>query len=479
MPARLLHYSDVENAFDDPERIGRLAGLLTDLDGDDAVVVGSGDNTAPGVLSLVTEGRHSLPFFEAVGAEFDTFGNHDFDYGPDATRALVADSPQTWLTANVHETDCTAYDGATDGGDAPAGTADAPYFAAEHTEPWVVRDVDGVRVGFFGVTTPATNSINPNATDVGFADPISAGVRAAEACRDAGAEYVVAVSHLGTDDDDLAVAADVDVVLGGHVHSEVVERVNGAVLLRPGVNGHVAYEVELAELGDDGDGKRVDVTRHVAADAPVHEGVAEAMRDQMRAADLDEVVAHVADPIERSHTAAFRGESRIGNFVADAYRWATGADVGLQNSGGVREGDPLEGEVTIADVMSVVPFQEPVATAELTGAELRETVRQASGANLAFGEPDWWHAHLSGASVVWDRERDEIVALRVDGEPVDDDATYTLATTDYLFHTDHEFPALDADHRLDVGDVQYEVLAAYARENGLDPRLEGRVAWSD
>jgi 2',3'-cyclic-nucleotide 2'-phosphodiesterase (5'-nucleotidase family) len=458
MTARLLHYSDVENAFDDPERIGRLAGLLTDLADDDAVVVGSGDNTAPGVLSLVTEGRHSLPFFEAVGADFDTFGNHDFDYGPDATRELVADSPQTWLTANVEE----------------QGDGDEPgeRFASEHTESWVLRAVDGVDVGFFGVTTPATSSINPNATDVAFADPIVAGTQAAEACRAAGAEFVVAVSHLGTEDDELAVAADVDVVLGGHVHSEVVERINGTVLLRPGVNGHVAHEIEL---DDDG----VSVTRHESADAPVHEGVADAMREEMARANVDEVVAVVDDPIERTHSAAFRGESRIGNFVADAYRWTTGADVGLQNSGGVREGDPLVGEVTIADVMSVVPFQEPVAVAELTGAELRETLRQARGANLAFGEPEWWHAHLSGASVVWDRSREEIVALRVDGELVDDEETYTLATTDYLFHTEHEFPALNADHRVDLGDVQYKVLAAYARENGLDPQLEGRISWAD
>jgi len=459
MSPRLLHYSDVENAFDDPERIGRLAGLLTALDGEDAVVVGSGDNTAPGVLSLVTEGRHSLPFFEAVDAEFETFGNHDFDYEPAATRELVAETPQTWLTANVRE---------------PSGDdgSEGERFASEHTEPWVVRDVDGTKLGFFGVTTPATGSINPNATDVAFADPIAAGVEAADACRAAGAEYVVAVSHLGTDDEELAVAADVDVVLGGHVHSEVRERIDGAVLLRPGVNGSTAYEVALS---DDG----VAVTRHDPAKSDVHEGVADAMREEMAAADVDEVVAVVDDPIERTHTETFRGESRIGNFVADAYRWATGVDVGLQNSGGVREGDPLEGEVTVADVMSVVPFQEPVAVCEVTGAELRETIRQARGANLAFGEPDWWHAHLSGASIVWDREQEAIVSLRVDGEPVDDDATYTLATTDYLFHTEHEFPALDAEHRVDVHDTQYEVLAAYARENGLEPELEGRVAWSD
>jgi 2',3'-cyclic-nucleotide 2'-phosphodiesterase (5'-nucleotidase family) len=479
MSPRLLHYSDVENAYDDPERIGRLAGQIGALDGDDAVVVGSGDNTAPGVLSLVTEGRHSLPFFDAIDADFDTFGNHDFDYGPTATEALVADAPQTWLTANVEQ---------------PAGVR----FASEHTEPLALREVadatngevgdetkpddESATIGFFGVTTPATNSINPNATDVTFTDPIAAGERAAAACREAGADYVVAISHLGTDDEELAVAADVDVVLGGHVHSEVQERVNGAIILRPGVNGSVVYEIELpagSELGDKAPPGDVRVARHDTASAPVHEGVASAMRDELAAADLDEVVAVVDDPIERTQSAAFRGESRIGNFVADAYRWATGADVGLQNAGGVREGDALAGEVTIADVMSVVPFQEPVSVCELTGAELRATIRQASGANLAFGEPDWWHAHLSGASVRWDRESREIVDLRVDGDPVDDAATYRLATTDYLFHTDHEFPALTRDHRVERGDVQYEVLAAYAREQGLDPELDGRIRWAD
>jgi len=73
-------------------------------------------------------------------------------------------------------------------------------------------------------------------------------------------------------------------------------------------------------------------------------------------AGLDEVVGHVADPIRRTESTAFRGESRIGNFVADAYRWAADADVGLQNSGGIRGGPPLVGDVSVADLVSVVPF---------------------------------------------------------------------------------------------------------------------------
>jgi hypothetical protein len=53
--------------------------------------------------------------------------------------------------------------------------------------------------------------------------------------------------------------------------------------------------------------------------------------------------------------------------------------------------------------------------------------------------------------------------------------TYTLATTDYLFHTDHEFPVLDEHHRVERLSTQYEVLATYAREQGIDPAVEDRI----
>jgi 2',3'-cyclic-nucleotide 2'-phosphodiesterase (5'-nucleotidase family) len=457
MSPRLLHYSDVENAYDDPERIGRLAGLVQSLDGDDALVCGTGDTTAPGVLSLLTEGEGTVPFFDAVGADVDTFGNHDFDYGVGRTRELVAMTPQTWLTTNAYTSE----------GDEPPHGDDRRLAAAEGSEPWALRTVDGVTIGLFGLTDPTTPSINPNAGGVGFADPVAAGREAVDALRSAGADVVVLLSHCGNDDESLAATLDVDVILGGHVHTELVERVDGTLLTRPGVNGEVLFEVDLAG--------EPTVTRHETSEAPLDEELAGAMRERERAAGLDEVVATVDDPIERSASAAFRGESRVGNFVADAYRWATDADVGLQNSGGIREGDPIADEVTLAELVSLIPFQESVAVAELTGEELLATFRQASGATVGFGESDWWHAHVSGARIVYDRATDELESVTVAGEPVDPDGTYTLATTEYLFHTDHEFPSIEPRHRVATDDVQYEVLASYARETGIDPAVEGRI----
>jgi len=280
--------------------------------------------------------------------------------------------------------------------------------------------------------------------------------------------YLVALSHLGTGDERLAAELDLDVVLGGHVHTELVERVAGTLVTRPGVNGRRVVEVDLA-------GDVPSATLHDVAAGPLDEDLAARIRERIDAADLDRPVATVEDPIERTEAAAFRGESKIGNFVADAYRWATGADVGLQNSGGIRSGDPLAGEVTVADLVSVIPFREPVAVAELTGRELLSAFEQASGANLGFGEPDWWHGHVSGARIVYDRADESVREATVGGEPVDPDRQYTVATSDYIFHTDHEFPAIDERHRVDSYGVQYEVLAEYAREHGIDPELEGRI----
>ncbi len=450
MPPSLVHYSDVENAYDDPRSIGRLAGTIDSLRDDRTVVCGTGDDTAPGVLSLVTEGRQALPFFDAVGPTFETFGNHDFDHGLDAIADVVARSPQRWLTANVVD-------------------GDGERFLAGETLPWALREVDGTVVGFVGVTDPKTAAYVPETRSLTFRDPVDPVREAAAELRDDGAEWVVVLSHAGRLDETIAAETDVDVILGGHVHSEIVERLDDTLLTRPGVNGGVVYEVTLDDPPT--------VTRHDVGDGPVDESVADEMERMRREADLDEVVARVDEPIGRTESTVFRGESRIGNFVADAYRWAGDTDVGLQNSGGIREGPPLAGEVTVADLVSVIPFDEPAAVAEVSGEELRDVVRQCSGANIGFGESDWWNGHVSGLRVIWDRTEDVVESLHVGGEPVDDDATYTIATADFLFHTSEEFPVLEESHRVDTLPVQYEVLAEYARSNGIDPRIDGRIVY--
>ncbi len=450
MSVRLLQYSDLENVYDDPMHAARIAGTVEMVrreDGSNTFVLGSGDNTAPGVLSLASEGRQALDLYAAMDPDAETFGNHDFDYGPEATCGVVRDSPQTWVSSNAR--------------------IDGERFGSScGVVPWTVLEAGTERVGVFGVLDDATPSLNPAAGNLSVSDPIQAARNAVEALRAEGVDFVVGLSHLGSRDEALASSVEVDAVLGGHIPSERIECLDGTVLTRPGSGGEVLLEVELPSGS---------VTRHQVADSPVVESVAERLRARQAETGLDEVVAHVSEPIVRTEGRVFRGESRIGNFVADAYRHVAGADIGLQNSGGIRNGPPLVADVTVADLVSVVPFEEPVSVAALTGAELLEVIAGADGSGLAFAESGWWHAHISGLEIVWDEAEGGLVEARVGGEPVDPDREYTVATTDYLFYSDDEFPALEETHRVRTLDTQYEILAQYAREVGIDVEVEGRI----
>jgi 2',3'-cyclic-nucleotide 2'-phosphodiesterase (5'-nucleotidase family) len=475
MAPRLLHYSDVENVYDTPERVGRLAGLLRELRDEDAILAGTGDNTSPGVLALVEDGEQALDFFTAVEPDVETFGNHEFDHSLSGLRRLVAESPQSWVSANVWADRERGERFGADTGVAPttvvevAGTesdgTDSAETNPDGTDPDETES-NGTEVGFVGVTTERTASINPATGDLEFTDPVAAAREALADLTDLGVDYSVVLSHLGRGDEELAREVEADAILGGHVPTERRETVEGTLLTRPGDGGSVVMEVNL-ETGA--------VTRHRVADAPIHEGVADAMADRLARAGLDEVVDTVETPIDRGETTLFGGECRLGNFVADAYRWETGADVGLQNSGGVRTGAPLEGEVTAADLVSVTPFEESVVVAEVPGAALRAAVEWAASADLGFAEEGWWHAHVSGAEIAWNPETHAVESVRVAGEPIDPDRTYSVALSDYLLHTDDEFPSLREDHRVSVAGIQYEVLVEYARENGIDPEIEGRV----
>ena len=452
--ARLVHYSDIENVFDVPERAARLAGRISELDGPDAAVVATGDTAAPGVLSLVAKGRQVLDFYAATDTDLDTFGNHEFDYGPDTLRDLVADASVTYVSANVRD------------------EADEPFGRDEGVTPWTTRVVDGETVGFVGLTDPTTDSLNPMAAPLGFDDPIAAAGDAVAAIERAEptVDRLVVLSHLGVGDDDLARALDVDVILGGHVHSRRNEYVDGTLVVRPGVNGEAVAEIDL-----DGAGDRPTATLHEPDGATPHAELRAALVRRMSEADLDEVVGHVTEPVERTGAVVHGGECRVGNFVADAFRWVHEADVGLSNAGGLRQGDPWAGDVTKADLISLIPFEEPVVLASVSGEELLGVFREMAAPDIDFGEDDWWHGHVSNARVVWDAAGETVVAATVGGEPVEPDARYAVATSEYLLHSDHEFPTLEERHRVGEADIQYEVLAEYARERGIDPAIEGRI----
>lgn len=447
MTVRLLHYSDVENAYDTPDRVGRLAGAIDARRDADAIVTGGGDDTGPGVLSLACDGRQAQAFFDRVDPDVDVFGNHDFDYGLEAARRLAREFPGAWLNANVYR--------------------DGDRFAADHTTPSTLVDAGDATVGIVGVSAEETPEINPKASDLDVRGAADAVRNEAAGLRDAGADYVVVVSHCGDRDDELAAATDVDAVLGGHEHDEHVARVDGTLVARPGFGGHTLLEVAL-------DGDDATATHHDTTEFPVDEAVADAIRARREDAGLTETVAHVEDPIERTERHRKAGESRVGNFVVDALRWAGDADVGLA-VGGIREDDPLVGDVTVGDVYGLCPFDNEVVVADVSGETLLAAFRELPMAARYDDAPAWWFGHVSGARVVYDDRDHSVVEATVGGDPVHPGESYEVALSDYHVETDHIVRAVDAGDVVRSAGSLMDALVGHAREHGVERDVEGRV----
>ncbi|RLM44120.1 2',3'-cyclic-nucleotide 2'-phosphodiesterase [Haloarcula sp. Atlit-47R] len=451
MSVRLLQYSDIETGCDDPVRMGQLAGTIQSVRGEDTVVAGTGDNTAPGVLAHYFEGRQALPFFRAVSTDVETVGNHDFDFGTAPILDVISESPQEWIVANVAA------------GDSEAGCGSG----IAGLEGMTVLHRDSQQIGFVGVIDPATPRIAPTgASELTVTSPVES-VRTAVGELGHTVDQFVVLAHLRRDYETAVAAVDgVDAVLGGHVHRERHEIVDGTLVIRPGANGQVVWEVELF------DGNRPPVaTRHSTAEGPIDKSMADTTREQLADVGLLETVATVDDPIYRDIDRRTRGESRIGNLVADAYRWAADTDVAFVHNGGLREGRPLSGEVTAGEVASLNPFGGKVEVLRLSGDQLRTLLKAAFRPHRDDGR--LWHGDISGMTVEYDTETGRLVSVAVNDQPIDAGREYRIATNSYVVYSDN-WP-IPRETAVDSVGPPFKTVADYAREEGLAVQVDGRL----
>lgn len=450
---RLLGYSDLESVFDDPDRIGAFAGRIAAVRDETTLVVGAGDDTALGTLALLTdEGRaQARPFLEAVEPAADTFGNHDFDFGREWAFEWGESVPPAYLCANVEGPEADRVPGAT------------------------VVECDGTRVGVVGVSHPNTADICGALDELHFTDPAAAAKSAFDDLPPV--EVRVVLAHCGAHDRSIAASVDADVVLGGHLHERYAERVGGTLVVR--TNGDAEFaEVTVRpdeaiarfhEVSQDGTPVDENGTEGAIEEAVAAE-VAAAYRECREALGVDEVIAH-ADELSRTSQQRFGGESRLGNFAADAFRAAAGADVGLFPAGSLRTGPSLSGDVTIDEVVSLCPFGGSVVELEVGGAALREVLAEA--AHPHPGNRGWVRLHVSGLRVVW-TDANGVRSAAVGGDSLDPDRTYRVATAQYAVDVD-TYPSLNWGAAVAEHEPQWEALVAHARDGGMDVGLEGRI----
>ena len=429
------------------------------------LLVDNGDSIQGEPVGTMTTGEANIKLMNAVGYDIATMGNHEFDYGMDRFFELSKMANFPYISCNFNK-----------GGEL--------QFA-----PYVIKEFDGVKIAFVGITTPKTltsstpkyfQDENGNFIYGFFEDETGEGLynavqKAVDDARAEGASIVIAMAHLGNElecspytyADVIANTTGIDALLDGHSHdTNHVEMRNKAreTVLRQGCGTKlegVGYLKIAAKNGAMKAGVMMwnnddfNATQLYQLDTDVTKAVAEAT--ETLNAKLAEVVAKtdveltINDPVAVTEDGkAVRiirnAETNLGDLCADAYRYVSGADIAFVNGGGIRV-SIKEGDITLNDILKVHPFGNALCVCEATGQQILDA--------LEFGAKDvpgefggflqvsglTYEIHTSVPSSVKLDDKGlfagvegeyRVKNVMVGGEPLDLEKIYTLASHNYM-----------------------------------------------
>ena len=516
-PVNLLNVNDFHGRIDG----GSLDGVLGKqvactietakkaLGDDKTAFLSAGDNVGASTFaSFIASDEPTIDFLNALELKASAVGNHEFDTGfGDLTTRIIPHAEWAYLGANVYERGTT--------------TPALPEYE--------VITVNGVRVGVIGVVTEQTpQMVSPSGVSgLDFGDPVTALNRVADqlTAQDK-ADIIVAEVHegpngstsLATEMANSAVfahivndtSAKVSVIFNGHTHqlytwdgptpsgtrsvsqaqsygSYVTQLQLGYDPATKSVKQYVATNIETkkADLATCAGDPQYDAAAKIVTDAVAQAKVLGAVPVGTISADITR--AWTAGSFETGFYAGGKPEDRqresaLGNLEAQVWYEAMnkpgrlGADIGIQNPGGVRadllykasstEGD---GVVTYAEAAAINPFANTMMTFDITGAQLKQTLEQQwqpAGASRAF-----LNLGLSqNVRYTFDVTRaagDRITGVWVDGKPVNPTASYRIATNSFLAGGGDNFGALaEGTNYADSGVIDMDAFITWLESAG-------------
>lgn len=429
------------------------------------LLVDNGDSIQGEPVGTMTTGEANIKLMNAVGYDIATMGNHEFDYGMERFFELSKMANFPYVSCNFNK-----------GGEL--------QFA-----PYVVKEFDGVKIAFVGISTPKTltsstpkyfQDENGNFIYGFFEDETGEGLynavqKAADDARAEGATFVVALAHLGNEDecrpftyaDVIANTTGINALLDGHSHdTNHVEMRNKAreTVLRQGCGTKMEGIGYLKIAAKDGameagvmmwNNDDFNATQLYQLDTDVTKAVAEAT--ETLNVKLAEVVAKtdveltINDPVAKTEEGKpvriiRNAETNLGDLCADAYRYVSGADIAFVNGGGIRV-SIKEGDITLNDILKVHPFGNALCVCEATGQQILDALE--FGAKDVPGEFGGFlqvsgltyeiHTYLP-STVKMDEKRMfvgvegeyRVKNVMVGGEPLDLEKIYTLASHNYM-----------------------------------------------
>lgn len=460
----VLYTNDIHCAVNEDEEnqvlgYARIAGLKKQLEaeGNDVILADMGDAIQGDVIGTLSEGEYIIDIMDQVGYDLAVPGNHEFDYGMDQFLSLAEEASFSYLSCNFKDL-----------------TSGEPVF-----EPYEMMEADGKTIAFIGICTPKTiTSSTPKYFQnedgefiYGFEQDEDGTAlyecvqEAADSARDEGADYVIALSHLGIDasctpwtsSEVIENTSGIDVFLDGHSHSviegETVKNKDGENVLLTSTGTKLSSVGELT-IAEDGTFSSALISGGMEAD-PETEAYINDINTEFEGI-LNEVVAEtdvalvVNDPATADQEEPVRlvrtSETNLGDLCADAYRAVTGADIGFCNGGGIRA-DIAAGDITYSDIISVQPFGNEICMVEATGQQILDALEmgvmdlpaESGGFQQVSGISFEIHTYLD-SSVQLDADgmfqsvdgEYRVQNVKINGEDLDPEKTYTVASHNYM-----------------------------------------------
>lgn len=444
----IVHTNDVHARVtageDDSVGYAKLATIIKTARSitDNILVLDAGDVTHGTNFANLFNGATVGELLIMSGYDAVAPGNHDFNYGIDNLLALSdeaeAVSDLKVLSANI--------------------TDENGYLLFQ---PYQIYDFNGFKVCVIGLTTPdtKTKSHPKNTEGVEFDNPVV--YENAQAAIDLAheiADYVVVLGHIGTVADGESGLTStiicenidgIDLFVDGHSHSVLSgdNYVNSTLIVSAGEymqnigvvdilvkNGEVASEnaflIASSDVLDPANSalcQQYGITD--VPDDPEVSAYIESVNEAIEAR-FGEVVATIPENLDGEREHVRTGKTNLSEIVCDAITAETGADFTIVNGGGIRA-SLSAGDVTLGEVNAVLPFTNIVTVCEITGDEVYQALEHGYSmlpeTNGAFSQTDL-EVVFSADNPVGER----IEEVRLNGEPIDRNATYTVATNDFM-----------------------------------------------
>ena len=490
----ITHTNDV-HGFHEPQRNGdggaaRQATVVQQIraEVDNHLLLDAGDRFTGTLFHVQHRGQDSVQIMNAMGYDLVVLGNHEFDDGSEILANFIAGLNFPTLSANID-------------------FSEDPLLAGL-VEPSVILEVGGERIGIVGLTAPETEILAKPSDELVFNyDLISVTQEQVDQLTMEGVNKIILLTHIGYGPD-LEVAQGVSGVdthtLLGNAHADalgeyptVLESASGEPVLVVQASSNTVYlgrlDVEFDSEGllTDWDGDTILLSRYISPDPEISDliaGLAEPI-EELRAQPVGESAVDLTGTSPRLCRIE---ECLLGNLIADAMLEETGVDIVIQNGGGIRA-DIAAGQVTLGDVLTVLPFGNLISTFDLSGADVIVALENGvsrvevdENNNPVVDGAAGRFPQVAGMRYIFDATQEpgsRIVSVEVmqDGAyaPIDPAAMYSVAANDYMRAGGDAYSVLETNavNAYDAGRPLDQVVADYIAANSpIGIALDGRIA---